>query len=350
MIPRISGCCCAIRLPKPRLTGRSFSTITPVEVTKTSFDAVDISVFRDSAFRPGTPRLFKQPDTASIKTPFPAFKQWFKHDEAFQPQASPQQWPAVTFARYMDQFAHHMLPYELMSPQLSEDTGLIVSTTNQFLNWLASGSDPMGAVLAGIVHAASHPDASEPRFSSFTAPFMLLLKAVEFNRLHEKKIKQLYVAQAQVPYLPPELQDDLPVPRIVREAGNGDVYDSSVWLGLEPTYTPLHRDPNPNLFCQLVGEKAVRLLPPSSGDRLYRRVQTQIQQSGNSRIRTTEMMEGRERVVMNAAVWGLEGPQDILEARLGPGDALFIPTGWWHSVKSRHHDGRLNASVNWWFR
>ncbi|KAK1968336.1 JmjC domain-containing protein [Colletotrichum sublineola] len=349
MISRIPGCCCAIRSSKPRLAGRSFSTITSVEVTKTSFSAVDISEFRESVFKPGTPRLFKQPATSSIKSPFPASSKWFEHDEAFHSKALTQG-PTVTFARYMDQFAHHMLPYELMSPQLSEDTGLIISTTNQFLNWLASSSDPMGAVLAGIVHAASHPEASEPRFSSFTAPFLLLLKAVEFNRLHENKIKQLYVAQAQLHDLPPELQDDLPVPHIVKGAGKGDVYNSSVWLGLEPTYTPLHRDPNPNLFCQLVGEKAIRILPPSSGDRLYRRVQMQIQQSGNSRIRTTEMMEGRERVVMNAAVWGMEGPEDIVEARLGPGDALFIPTGWWHSVKSGHHDGRLNASVNWWFR
>ncbi|WDK22385.1 JmjC domain-containing protein [Colletotrichum graminicola] len=349
MVSRIPGCCCAIRLPKPRLTGRSFSTITSVEVTKTSFNTIDISEFRESAFVPGTPRLFKQPTTSSIKSPFPASSKWFKHDKAFHPKALTRG-PTVTFASYMDQFAHHMLPYELMSPQLSEDTNVIVSTTNQFLNWLASGSDPIGAVLAGIVHAASYPDASEPRFSSFTAPFLLLLKAIEFNRLHEKKLKQLYVAQAQIPDLPPEIQDDLPVPRIVREAGKGDIYSSSVWLGLEPTYTPLHRDPNPNLFCQLVGEKAIRLLPPSSGDRLYRRVQTQIQQSGNSRIRTTEMMEGRGRVVMNAAVWGMEGPEDIVEARLGPGDALFVPTGWWHSVKSGHHDGRLNASVNWWFR
>ncbi|WYZ35655.1 hypothetical protein EsH8_X_000302 [Colletotrichum jinshuiense] len=250
----------------------------------------------------------------------------------------------------MDQFSHHLFPYELMSPQLSEESGLVVDTTNQFLTWLASGPDPMGAVLAGVVHAASHPDASEPRFSSFNAPLLLLLKAVEFNRMHDKKVKQLYIAQAALPDLPPELQKDLTVPRIVNEAGKGDVYNSSVWLGLEPTYTPLHRDPNPNLFCQLVGNKIIRLLSPSAGDRLYRRVQMQINQWGNSRIRTSEMMEGRERVVMDAAVWGMEGPEDIVEARLSPGDALFIPNGWWHSVKSGHRDGRLNASANWWFR
>ncbi|TDZ44931.1 Lysine-specific demethylase JMJ30 [Colletotrichum trifolii] len=243
-----------------------------------------------------------------------------------------------------------MFPYELMNPQLSEDTGLLVDSMSRFLTWLASDPDPLGAVLAGIVHAASHPDASAPKFSTFSAPLLLLLKASEYNGTHESKVKQLYIAQAQLPDLPPDLRQDLPAPRIVTDVGKGDVYNSSIWLGLEPTYTPLHRDPNPNLFCQLASDKVVRLLPPFSGDHLYKRVQMQIRQSGNSRIRSYEMMEGKERAVLNTAVWGMEVPADIIEARVGLGDALFIPSGWWHSVRSANHDGRLNASVNWWFR
>ncbi|KAF9875963.1 JmjC domain-containing protein [Colletotrichum karsti] len=331
--------------PQPRY----FSAIKQVNAVESHFDSVDIENFRHSAFKVGHPQVFKQPPESRNHRPLPASTKWFNQDEAIQSPSSQQQ-SSISFTPYMDQFSHHMFSFELMSPQLSEDTGLVVDTTSQFLTWLASSSDPLGAVLAGIVHAASHPDASEPRFSSFSAPLLLLLKAAEFNKLHDKKLKQLYIAQAQLPDLPQELQEDLPVPRIVREVGKGDVYNSSIWLGLEPTYTPLHRDPNPNLFCQLVGHKIVRLLPPSSGDRLYRRVQMQIHQSGNSRIRTSDMMEGRERVVLNTAVWGMEGPEDIVEARLDPGDTLFIPNGWWHSVKSGHHDGRLNASVNWWFR
>ncbi|KAL0934180.1 JmjC domain-containing protein [Colletotrichum truncatum] len=346
---RLSGWHPQLGPPRIRLLQRSFSTVKSVNTAETPFDSVDITEFRENAFKPGQPMHFRCRKESRNQTPLPASSKWFKQNESIQPLTS-QSPPSIELAPYLTQFSHHLFPYELISPQLSDETGLVIDTISQFLTWLASSSDPMGAVLAGIVHAAAHPNATEPKFSSFSAPLLLLLKAAEFNTLHDKKIKQLYIAQAQLPDLPSELQEDLPPPLIVREAGKGDIYNSSIWLGLEPTYTPLHRDPNPNLFCQLVGKKIIRLLPPMSGDRLYRRVQTQIQQSGSSRIRTSEMMEGRERLVMNTAIWGMEGPEDIIEARLDSGDALFIPMGWWHSVKSGHHDGRLNASVNWWFR
>lgn len=63
------------------------------------------------------------------------------------------------------------------------------------------------------------------------------------------------------------------------------------------------------------------------------------------------MMQGEERLVLHDAVWGNTSPEDnMYEAELEAGDALFIPEGWWHSVKSVGSDGELNGSVNWWFR
>lgn len=208
-------------------------------------------------------------------------------------------------------------------------------------------------------------------FLNFPAPLALLDAAIKFNlESPDAGLRKLYVAQASLNDLPQELQGDLPVPKLVKHAGKGDVYSSSIWLGLEPTYTPLHRDPNPNLFIQLCGTKVVRLLPPASGDRLFRHVQLQLGRSLhiNSRLRGPEMMDGPERDLMHSVVWDKTGLQDIqasqgtemtspeppssemLEAVLQPADALFIPKGWWHSVRSEDDAGRLNASVNWWFR
>ena len=187
----------------------------------------------------------------------------------------------------------------------------------------------------------------------FEAPLLLLIRAIDFNTTQGQdgtNLRQLYIAQSQLPDLPPALQEDVTTPRLVLESGKGDVYDSSVWMGLEPTNTPLHRDPNPNLFCQIHSGKTVRLLPPTPGDRLYRQVQTLLRRPGNGRIRGVEMMEGPERTLVEDIVWGKNVHADLLEAHLEAGDALFIPEGWWHSVKSHHLDGRLNVSINWWFR
>jgi hypothetical protein len=41
----------------------------------------------------------------------------------------------------------------------------------------------------------------------------------------------------------------------------------------------------------------------------------------------------------------------VWETTLYPGDALFIPQGWYHSVRSVGSPAiGINASANWWFR
>ncbi|KUJ20339.1 Clavaminate synthase-like protein, partial [Mollisia scopiformis] len=158
----------------------------------------------------------------------------------------------------------------------------------------------------------------------------------------------LYIAQAQLADLPLALQADLPTPRLVTEAGKGDIYDANLWMGIPPTYTPLHKDPNPNLFVQLASRKRVRLFSPRIGMEIFRAVQMRIGRSGEGSLRGDEMMEGPERGELERAVWGEGGGDGGFEGLVEAGDALFIPRGWWHSVKSEAEG--VNASVNWWFR
>lgn len=162
----------------------------------------------------------------------------------------------------------------------------------------------------------------------------------------------IYLAQASLSDLPSSLLEDLPTPELVSKAGKGDVYDTSIWLGQAPTYTPLHRDPNPNLFVQLAGKKQVRLFKPDLGNAIFHHVQTSIGGAANATMRGAEMMEGAERTALEQAVWhpsssafwALEG----LQCEVGPGDGLFIPKGWWHSIKGVGQG--MIGSVNWWFR
>ncbi|KAI1170336.1 Clavaminate synthase-like protein [Nemania sp. FL0916] len=192
------------------------------------------------------------------------------------------------------------------------------------------------------------------RFLQFEAPLNFAVRASQYNGSTDNascRIKQLYVAQCDIRSLPTPLAEDLPVPEVVSRAGRGDIYSSSIWLGLQPTYTPLHRDPNPNLFCQLLGIKTVRLLRPRTGLSVFQDVRRHLGIPINSRLRGPEMMEGPEREGLHRAIWiDLNPPKETWEAVLKPGDALFIPQGWWHSVKSVGREAELNASANWWFR
>jgi hypothetical protein len=172
------------------------------------------------------------------------------------------------------------------------------------------------------------------------------LSVTEMSPVRDIPSTKIYLAQASIGNLPSRLQGDVPTPGLVLTAGKGDLYDSSIWLGLAPTYTPLHRDPNPNLFVQLAGQKVVRLFEPSVGRAILASVHEQIGSTGSATIRGEEMMQGAEGKALLEAVWSSDAPyaRQCSQADLGPGDALYIPKGWWHSVRGIGSD--MTGSVS----
>ncbi|KAG6014701.1 hypothetical protein E4U43_006238 [Claviceps pusilla] len=314
------------QLHTPQQQPRRRSSLPSVDVAKPCpRGCPDVKAFQQTAFIPKKPLLFPKGAGSPI-THLPVFP----------------------FARLAtDEFLNWPFPYELMKSSRNQDSAFA------FCEFLSASSDTTDQIMAGILRSALDENPNM-EFYQTHAPYKLLIKALEFNQSRDPAVRdplQLYIAQSPLSDLPQPLQNDIRAPELVRRTGKGDIYNSSIWLGTEPTYTPLHRDPNPNLFCQLWSRKVVRLLPPSTGDRLFFEVQEQVQQQGNSRIRTADMMQGKERPVLHDAIWENESPpDDMCEAELEAGDALFIPEGWWHSVKSMQSNGSLNASVNWWFR
>jgi hypothetical protein len=221
------------------------------------------------------------------------------------------------------------------------------------------------------------PHGGGKSFQRFHAPLSLFL---DWTRKGQEHPLRLYLAQCQLNDLPSGLRDDLPTPEIVSKTGKGDIYDTNIWIGMPPTYTPLHRDPNPNLFVQLAGSKQVRILPPEAGLRVFARVRMDLGRSAGpdaAAFRTEEMMIGREKTLLEDIIWSNEQSSPPIasemtgfEAFLEAGDAVFIPKGWWHSIKGvgegitasvcslcsqrdshKQYVPRLTfLQVNWWFR
>lgn len=234
--------------------------------------------------------------------------------------------------------------------------------------WFCNAEDEKGGVALNHSHLSKFGDSIVPleftrlstpstgdqdddTFQRAEVPFYIFLEWTKSASLETSE--RLYLAQASFASLPEALRKDLPTPEIVAKSGTGDIYDTNIWMGIPPTYTPLHRDPNPNLFVQLAGHKTVRIMPPEMGDKVFAQVQMALGRSGSAAFRGEDMMKGREKKLLEDQVWNdtslLEEVGEAgLEAHVGRGDGLFIPKGWWHSVKGVGEG--ITGSVNWWFR
>ncbi|KAL4722420.1 hypothetical protein ACLX1H_010774 [Fusarium chlamydosporum] len=272
-----------------------------------------VEVFREQTFGRKKPVVFGK-DHGSPTPLLPALNKWFAKDLKNT---------STTLSEHFGRFRDAMVPYEIYAPTPAHKESLSV-----FRAYLEEQETEDKAIARGwdlcFTSSSNNQD-----FFQLHAPLHLFIKVLQFNDVLQKKGLQrisLYIAQCSITDLPQALQEDIPTPEIVKHAGKGDIYDSSIWLGITPTYTPLHRDPNPNLFCQLSGTKVIKLMAPRQGDWLFRQIQSELQRSGNSRIRTDEMMQGEEREKLHQAVWEVNpdepAPPGTYEAVLNPGDAI----------------------------
>ena len=308
-------------------TRRPASTSSTVQEVP-CLNSWDLEEFRGRAFNPAKPyRLPYMVDELPL-----AVHNWFIHDSKDKFDLGKQR-PQLSELRtaFWSSYEETLVPLELTSRQ-----------------------------------SQSSEDATRTSFHRAQAPLKLLLtylgNPLSPNSSSLQPEHSIYLAQCSLNSLPWLLHSDVPTPSIVAKADKGDVYDSSLWLGRPPTYTPLHRDPNPNFFFQLAGKKVVRLFPSEVGESIFEHIQERLQEDCNGQLhsqsssafRGEEMMAGPERDLLHKAVW--EDDSEIAnvvkmygqEAEVGMGEALFIPKGWWHSVKGVGEG--IVASVNWWFR
>ena len=248
-----------------------------------------VNTFRNESFKPSLPCILPRQSFARL----PAIGKWFQRSLGVSEKV------AMNLG-YLDRFGHAMVPLEFTQLPSLETSG------------------PM-----------------KHDFMRSKAPFSLFLEWTQ--HVEPNTLDRLYLAQASFADLPQGLVDDLPAPELATKVGKGDIYDTNLWIGISPTYTPLHRDPNPNLFVQLAGSKTVRVIEPEVGQEVYAHVQRILGKSGSAAFRGEEMMQGDERSLLEEQIWDdtAESARSFIgyEAKIGSGDGLFIPQGWWHSIK-----------------
>jgi hypothetical protein len=114
----------------------------------------------------------------------------------------------------------------------------------------------------------------------------------------------------------------------------------SVWIG-NRTRIAAHHDLPDNLACVAVGHRRFTLFPPSELENLYVGP-LDFTPAGQAISLVDFANPDLERFPKFA-----DALKKAQVAELGPGDALFIPSMWWHHIESLD---TLNVLVNYWWR
>lgn len=111
-----------------------------------------------------------------------------------------------------------------------------------------------------------------------------------------------------------------------RDLGQLDAYltdaPGMIWIGPGGTFTPLHFDLTNNLIAQVTGTKELLLAPAAETPRLY-----------NRRHVFSDVHDLADAARL--AAYPLAKEVRPLAVTLNPGDALYVPVGWWHQVRAR---------------
>ena len=155
-----------------------------------------------------------------------------------------------------------------------------------------------------------------------------------------------YLAQHPLLEQIPSFQTFMPRrPEILSRIGV-DVKHCSAWFGSGGTRTPLHFDSYDNLFVQLVGVKYVRLYYHDSDNR--HKLYLGSRKAGSD-DKGAAGKQGNMSMVdvenVDADSFPLFADLKYEEALLMPGDALYIPAGMFHYVRSL----TTSFSVSYWF-
>jgi len=158
----------------------------------------------------------------------------------------------------------------------------------------------------------------------------------------DDECKIAYVSQHCLFHHAPKLQQYITIPPLTfgKVTSEGAV---NAWIGTRETRTSLHRDPYSNIFVQVSGFKYVRLYLNDQTENVYAEAtmttseHTEINAFQRSTIKDVENPDIKKFPKFANATF--------VDTILAPGDALFLPKGVWHYVRSL----TTSVSVNFWY-
>lgn len=143
-----------------------------------------------------------------------------------------------------------------------------------------------------------------------------------------------YVGSTTVDYILPGLRDE-------NDIDLGDIDPLiSIWLGNQ-TCIAAHYDIPDNIACVAAGKRRFTLFPPEQLDNLYVGP-LDFAPAGQS----ISMVDLRNPDFDRFPKFRIALEQALV-AEMEPGDALFIPSMWWHHVEGLDS---LNVLINYWWR
>ena len=259
----------------------------------------------------------------------------------------------------------------LQSPSLGEfetrlRAGLPLLVTDSLSHWPAFGEHPWrspsyllrrtlgGRRLIPVELGRSYTDTgwgqSIMRFKDFMDQYLL-------NSPGDDETNIAYLAQHDLFTQIPDLRNDISIPDYCYtdppSAAPGTPLAAkpalqkldepllNAWFGPAGTVSPLHTDPYHNILCQVVGRKYVRLYSPHETEKLYPR---KVGQDGVDMSNTSLVdAEGDGRKIKEEYPSFLDAK--YFETILDQGEALYVPVGWWHYVRSLD----VSFSVSFWW-
>lgn len=110
------------------------------------------------------------------------------------------------------------------------------------------------------------------------------------------------------------------------------------WANIQsPVISSLHYDLYNNLLCVVTGQKTVRLLPPSATTYLHKVAPVYAESTNHA---DDDLFNPIRKDEVETKTNG-----QLFEFILNPGDALFLPEGWWHQISSTAG----TMAVNFWW-